>query len=152
MGKEWSLATLSFEALTSVAGGVNMFKPGRMASRLPIASLLCNLENEGYGRLALESEALVPLGLVAESFAASMEVLVCCRNGECEERGVWVSLSEDLRCGLSRSLLSDLCFLVGSFSLFLLRDDLRLSGLGSLILMGISDDKHVRIGVRNVSS
>lgn len=45
-------ASLSFDALTSVAGGVKMLigGPGRTAS------LLCCLEKDGYGRLDLDSD------------------------------------------------------------------------------------------------
>ena len=57
-------AIFSLEALTSVAGGVNMSRFGRSVSRLPTNSLLCAFEKEGYGRLAFESEAWVSFALL----------------------------------------------------------------------------------------
>jgi hypothetical protein len=96
--------SFSFEALTSVAGGVNMFS---CAARGPTASLLCCFEKVGYGRLDLDS-------VFSSRFSSSSEMMpgIDARLGELSElsdvRDVDFSFEDVLReeCDLCRRFRS----------------------------------------------
>lgn len=122
----------SLEALRSVAGGVSIFPRGPR----PTASLLCCFENEGYGRLDLDSD-------LSGDLSSSSEITPGMDERRCDPSEVKEALEVDLSFD---EVLREACVrwrCLRSLSSF--EDSLRSrrrSGLFSRNLEGMTNDVH----------